>query len=75
MEDKAVELGKLMRSVEILTDELRTTNENMHQLNTRITEIEARYRAGKAVAVGVFLGVGFAVKGVWDTFSDVLGGS
>lgn len=75
MDDRtvAVEFGRLMRSVEVLTEQLETTNETMQRLAKRLSDIETRYTTGKGFVYGVCIGIGFAVKGLWDTVTTFIG--
>ena len=58
-----VQFGRLLASVDNLTETLGETQEAMQALNTRIVELESRYTFGKAALTGLIIGAGFAVKG------------
>lgn len=62
-----VQFGRLLASVEQLTETLGETQESIDALNARILELESRYAFGKAALTGLIIGAGFAVKGAWET--------
>lgn len=62
-----VQFGRLLASVDQLTETLGETQEAMQALNARIVELESRYAFGKAALTGLIIGAGFAAKGVVDT--------
>ena len=67
-----VQFGRLLASVDQLTETLGETQEAMQALNARIVELESRYRVGKGVIFGIVLGAGFAAKGVIDTLKALI---
>ena len=67
-----VQFGRLLASVDQLTETLGETQEAMQALNARIVELESRYRVGKGVIFGIELGAGCAAKGVIDTLKALI---
>jgi len=67
-----VQFGRLLASVDNLTETLGETQEAMQALNVRIVELESRYAFGKAALTGLIIGAGFAVKGLWETLTGLL---
>ena len=67
-----VQFGRLLASVDQLTETLGETQEAMQALNSRIFELESRYAFGKAALTGLIIGAGFAVKGAWETLTGLL---
>lgn len=69
-----VEFGRMLSSVETLTQQLAITNSALREntqsnaaLEKRIVELEGRWSSGRGVLVGIIVGVGFAAKGVMET--------
>jgi hypothetical protein len=67
-----VEFGKLIASVEGLTEKLDYANVKMDALSERIMSLESRYAYGKGALFGLALSAGFAVKGFWDTVKALM---
>ena len=67
-----VQFGRLLASVDNLTETLGETHEAMQALNARIVELESRYTFGKAALTGLIIGAGFAVKGLWETLTGLI---
>lgn len=67
-----VQFGRLLASVDNLTETLGETQEAMQALNARIAELESRYAFGKAALTGLIIGAGFAVKGLWETLTGLI---
>ena len=67
-----VQFGRLLASVDQLTETLGETQEAMQALNARIVELESRYAFGKAALTGLIIGAGFAVKGLWETLTGLI---
>lgn len=67
-----VQFGRLLASVDNLTETLGETQEAMQALNARIVELESRYAFGKAALTGLIIGAGFAVKGLWETLTGLI---
>ena len=67
-----VQFGRLLASVDNLTETLGETQEAMQALSARIVELESRYAFGKAALTGLIIGAGFAVKGAWETLTGLL---
>lgn len=66
-----IEFGRLLESVEQLTKTLERHTVHVDALNVRLTELESRWKLGKAGIVGLVLGVGFAVNGIVDTLQKL----
>ncbi len=67
-----VQFGRLLASVDNLTETLGETHEAMQSLNARIVELESRYAFGKAALTGLIIGAGFAVKGLLETLMGLI---
>lgn len=67
-----VQFGRLLASVDNLTETLGETHEAMQALNARIIKLESRYAFGKAALTGLIIGAGFAVKGLWETLMGLI---
>lgn len=67
-----VQFGRLLASVDQLTETLGETQEAMQLLNARIGELESRYAFGKAELTGLIIGAGLAVKGLWETLTGMI---
>lgn len=70
-EISGVEFGKLIATIEHLTEKLDETTAHVAALNSRMSELEGRWKLGKAGLAGIALGLGFAIWGVKDTLTKI----
>ena len=66
-----VQFGRLIQSVETLSEQLERTSTNVVALNSRIAELENRYRIGKSALAGIVFGAGLAGKQVIDIAASI----
>ena len=66
-----VQFGRLLESVEQLAEKLDVATQHVDTFNQRLTDIEGRWKIGKAGLGGLALGVGFAVWGIKDTLTKI----
>jgi len=69
-----IQYGRLLASVDRLTDELRATREQIGALDERLEEVEGRFRLGKGAFIGVLLALGAGVIGLREFITGFFGG-
>lgn len=68
-----IQYGRLLASFDHLTAELRATRTQLESLETRLDEVEGRFRLGKGAAVGVLLALGAGVFGLRELITGFFG--
>lgn len=68
-----IEFGRLMAEVRHLSAQLEAANEKMETLSARLSEVEDRYKLGKAGITGLVVGLGFTIYGLKEGLSRLMG--
>jgi hypothetical protein len=68
-----VQFGQMMAELAATREELTRTRHQIDELTKRIGDMEGHWSRGRASLAGLILGLGFAVLGVKQAFTQLWG--
>ncbi len=68
-----IQYGRLLASVEHLSAQLSTATQQLSEMNTRLDEVEGRFRLGKGLLLGIIFAAGSIGMGLRELVSALFG--